>query len=193
MLKISGKHSGKNDEELLVQFRNSGNLDILGELYSRYLHLVYGVSLKYLSNRSDAQDATMHVFEKLVTELPKHEVTNFKTWLYVMTKNHCFMELRSRKTAEKRLEGLKTEQEFMESEGELHPLDKEEGSVEDALKVCIEKLKAEQKACIELFYFQKKCYQEIADELKLNEKKVKSFLQNGKRNLKICLEGKDVG
>jgi RNA polymerase sigma-70 factor (ECF subfamily) len=193
MLKISGKHSGKNDEELLVQFRNSGNLDILGELYSRYLHLVYGVSLKYLSNRSDAQDATMHVFEKLVTELPKHEVTNFKSWLYVMTKNHCFMELRSRKTDEKRLEGLKTEQEFMESEGELHPLDKEEGSVEDALKVCIEKLKADQKACIELFYYQKKCYQEIADELKMDEKKVKSFLQNGKRNLKICLEGKDVG
>jgi RNA polymerase sigma-70 factor (ECF subfamily) len=193
MLKISGKHSGKNDEELLVQFRNSGNLDILGELYSRYLHLVYGVSLKYLLNRSDAQDATMHVFEKLVTELPKHEVTNFKSWLYVMTKNYCFMELRSRKTDEKRLEGLKTEQEFMESEGELHPLDKEEGSVEDALKVCIEKLKADQKACIELFYYQKKCYQEIADDLKMDEKKVKSFLQNGKRNLKICLEGKDVG
>ena len=192
MLKISGKHPERTDEELLGQFRNSGNLDTLGELYSRYIHLVYGVSLKYLGIRTDAQDAVMHIFEKLVTELPKHDVLNFKSWLYVLTKNHCFMEIRSRKSAEKRLEGLKTEQEFMESVEELHPIDREDQSTEDALNECIEQLKAEQKACIDLFYYQKLCYREMADHLHMDEKKVKSLLQNGKRNLKICLEGKNV-
>ena len=192
MLELRGKHPEKTDEELLGRFRDSGNLDILGELYSRYIHLVYGVSLKYLGSRSDAQDATMHIFEKLVTELPKHEVLNFKSWLYVLTKNHCFMEIRSRKITDKRLEGIKTEQEFMESGEEMHPIDKEDQSTEDALKDCIEKLKAEQKACIDLFYYKKLCYKEIAEQLKMDEKKVKSFLQNGKRNLKICLEEKNV-
>lgn len=192
MLEISGKHQDHPDEELLRKFQLSGSLDVLGELYARYMHLVYGVALKYLGDRNDAQDAVMQIFEKLITDLPRHEVQNFKSWLYVLTKNHCLMEIRSRKSAGNRLEGLKIEQEFMESEDEMHPIDREDRSMEDALKECMEKLKAEQKQCIELFYYQKLCYQEIAEKLHLEEKKVKSHLQNGKRNLKICLEGKDV-
>lgn len=192
MLEISGKYQDKTDEELLGKFQHSGNLDVLGELYSRYMHLVYGVSLKYLGDRDDAQDAVMHIFEKLITDLPRHEVQNFKSWLYVLAKNHCLMEIRSGKSADNRLEGLKIEQDFMESGEEMHPIDKEDNSIEDALKECIEQLKNEQKECIDLFYYQKLCYQEIAEKLNMKEKKVKSYLQNGKRNLKICLEGKNV-
>lgn len=192
MLEISGKHQNKSDEELLENFQNSGNLDVLGDLYSRYMHLVYGVSLKYFGHRDDAQDAVMHIFEKLIHDLPRHEVQNFKSWLYVLTKNHCLMEIRSRKSADNRLEGFKIEQEFMESDEEMHPIDRADSSIEDALKECIEQLKTEQKECIELFYYQKLCYQEIAKKLNMEEKKVKSYLQNGKRNLKICLEDKNV-
>jgi RNA polymerase sigma-70 factor (ECF subfamily) len=192
MLQISGKHPEKSDEELLVQFRDSGSLEILGDLYGRYMHRVYGVALKYLGERTDAQDAVMHIFEKLITDLPRHDVMNFKSWLYVLTKNHCLMELRARKSEEKKLQGLKTEQEFMESDRELHPIDREDPSLEDALKECIENLKSEQKQCIELFYYKKRCYREIAGMLEMEERKVKSLLQNGKRNLKICLEGKNV-
>lgn len=192
MLEISGKHAERSDEELLRQFVKSGNLDPLGALYSRYMHLVYGVALKYLNNREDARDVVMQIFEKLIVDLPGHEVRNFKSWLYVLSKNHCLMQIRAKKSSDGRLEGYKIEQEFMESEQDLHPLDKEEHSLEEALRECIEQLKAEQKQCIELFYYQKKCYQEIADQLEMNEKKVKSYLQNGKRNLKICLEKKNV-
>jgi RNA polymerase sigma-70 factor (ECF subfamily) len=155
------------------------------------MHLVYGVSLKYLEDREEAKDAVMQIFEKLVRDLPEQEVRNFKSWLYVLTKNHCLMQIRSQKSAAGRMEKYKIEQEFMESEPVLHPIDKEEPSVEDALKKCIGQLKNEQKQCIELFYYEKLCYQEIAEKLHMNEKKVKSFLQNGKRNLKICLERKN--
>ena len=192
MLEISGKHKEKSDEELLLQFQKSANLDVLGELFARYMHLVYGVSLKYFKDRDEAQDAVMNIFEKLVADLPKHEVQNFKSWLYVLTKNHCLMEIRSKKSNDRRLEGLKIEQEFMESEYNMHPIDREEEFISDALKECIEKLKSEQKQCIELFYYKKLCYQEVAEKLNMEEKKVKSYLQNGKRNLKICLEGKNV-
>ena len=192
MLEISGKYKEKSDEELLGKFRLSGNLDLLGELFARHMHLVYGVSLKYFKDRDEAQDAVMNIFEKLITDLPKHKVQNFKSWLYVLTKNHCLMEIRSRKSTDRKLEGLKIEQEFMESADEMHPIDREDNSIEDALKNCIEKLKSEQKQCIELFYYKKLCYQEVAEKLNMDEKKVKSYLQNGKRNLKICLEGKNV-
>ena len=192
MLEISGKHPNSTDEELLQQFSRNGSLDTLGELYSRYMHLVYGVSLKYLGKREDASDAVMQIFEKLITDLPGQEIRNFKSWLYVLTKNFCLMQIRSQKSADGRMEGYKVEQEFMESESEMHPIDKQDQSVEEALKHCIEQLKSEQKQCIELFYYEKLCYQEIAEKLDLTEKKVKSYLQNGKRNLKICLEGKNV-
>jgi len=192
MLEISGKHPERTDEELLLQFKHTGSLDTLGELYSRYMHLVYGVSLKYFENREEAKDAVMQIFEKLVLDLPGQEVRNFKSWLYVLTKNHCLMHIRSQKSAAGRMDKYKIEQEFMESEQEMHPIDKEEPSVEDALKKCIEQLKNEQKQCIELFYYEKRCYQEIAEKLQISEKKVKSYLQNGKRNLKICLERNNV-
>jgi len=192
MLEITGKHPETTDEELLLQFKKSGSLDTLGDLYSRYMHLVYGVALKYFQDREEAKDAVMQIFEKLISDLPGHEVRNFKSWLYVLTKNYCLMYIRSKKSSDGRMEGYKIEQQFMESEPELHPLDKEEPSLEEALKECMEQLKAEQKQCIQLFYYQKLCYQEIADKLKMNEKKVKSYLQNGKRNLKICLEKKNV-
>ena len=140
MLEISAKYPEKSDGELLGKYIDSGDLDLLGELYSRYMHLVYGVSLKYLGDREDAQDAVMQIFEKLIIDLPKHEVQNFKSWLYVLTKNHCLMQIRSRKSAESRLTGLKIEQEFMESEEDQHPLDKEDQSTDDALRDCIEQL-----------------------------------------------------
>ena len=192
MLEMQHKYQTSSDEELLDLYREKGGMEILGALYSRYMHLVYGVSLKYLGNREDAKDASMQVFEKLITELPRHEVLNFKSWLYVLTKNYCFMALRARKGEEKRFEGYKREQDFMESGEDLHPIDKDEDYMEDALKACIEKLKDEQKSCITLFYYEKRSYKEIAGKMQMEEKKVKSLLQNGKRNLKICLESNNV-
>ena len=122
-------HVLRSDEELFQQFKRSGSLDTLGELYSRYMHLVFGVSLKYLESRDEAKDAVMQIFEKLVVELPGQEIRKFKSWLYVLTKNHCLMYIRSQKTAAGRLEGYKIEQEFMESDEDLHPIDKQEQSV----------------------------------------------------------------
>ena len=179
-----------SDKELARRFRHSGDLEELGILYGRYMHLVYGVCLKYLKNQEESQDAVMQVFEKLVSELPRHEVENFKSWLYVLVKNHCLMHLRAQKSKLNQ-EGLmaKENQVFMESTLEVHPMD--DAPLEKdlaALQHCIEQLKAQQKECIKLFYLEGKCYREIVELLGLDLKHVKSFIQNGRRNLKICLE-----
>lgn len=186
------KIKAKTDEELLAEFLDNRDMEVLGELYSRYMHLIYGVSLKYFKDRGKSQDAVMQIFEKINVEIERHEIRNFKSWLYVVTKNHCLMELRKTKPGKTLLVSEENElAAFMENEPELHPIDREKEEInEQALNHCIERLKKEQKQCIRLFYFEGKSYREISVILKLEEKKVKSFIQNGKRNLKICLEKK---
>lgn len=180
------------DDELLLRFRETGNIEVLAELYTRYTHLVYGVCLKYLKDREESKDAVMDIFEKLVAVVSDHEIKNFRSWLHVVTKNHCLMLLRSARKEEKDLGAWMAESEnFMENSIVLHPVDRDDGLNDEALTECIEKLKEEQRTCIKLFYYSNKCYAEIADMLKTDEKKVKSHLQNGKRNLKICLGGTD--
>lgn len=178
----------KDDQQLLLNYLADADLDVLGELFGRYMHLVYGVALKYLKNREEAKDAVTQIFERLIIEIPKFEIQNFKSWLFVVTKNFCLMEIRKEKANKNRFEKFSVEQN-MESADLLHPIDEDQDYLlQENLKHCIQRLKQEQKDCVQLFYYQEKGYKEIAEELEIAEKKVKSYIQNGKRNLKICLE-----
>lgn len=165
---------------------------MLGELFARYMHLVYGLCLKYFKDTDKSKDAVIAIYEKIQNTIHKHQVDNFKNWLYVVSKNYCLMELR--KTKSNKLQLTSDENElafFMEKESVLHPIDEEQNdALEKALAECLKKLKAEQKECIRMFYYENKCYREISDKMAAEEKKVKSFIQNGKRNLKICMEKK---
>jgi RNA polymerase sigma-70 factor (ECF subfamily) len=193
--KITGvKSHQKTDEELLAEFSSTGSLEVLGELYSSYMHLVYGVCLKYLKDRDESKDGVMQIFEKIITEIPKQRIENFRGWLYVVTKNYCLMQLRSMKSKEERfIEWANDTAAFMENGPDLHPIDENGEEMEADLADCIKRLKDEQGECIRQFYYENRCYSEIAAFLKIDEKKVKSHLQNAKRNLKLCLEGKHAG
>lgn len=190
LFKSADKFQTKSDEWLIDKFKDSGDLEFLGNLYERYMHLVYGVCLKYLKDRDASQDAVMQIFEKLILELPKREIENFKPWLHVITKNYCLMQLRTQKSQLAHREKIVESADiFMESSYEMHH-NNETVLDQDitALKKCIDELKDEQKECIKLFYLEECCYQEIADQTNFEIKKVKSFIQNGKRNLKICMD-----
>ncbi|MBN2853066.1 MAG: sigma-70 family RNA polymerase sigma factor, partial [Clostridia bacterium] len=172
------------DEELINEFTSSRDLEILGDLYLSYMHLVYGVCLKYLKDREEAMDAVMQIFEKLIIEIPKQRIESFRSWLHVVTKNYCLMLLRSKKSNdEKYNEWLLNQDNFMENSYYVHPIDSEDHYIDEVLADCIEKLNIEQKECIQQFYYADRCYREIAINLGIDEKKVKSNLQNGKRNL----------
>ena len=179
------------DEQLISLYHTEKELEQLGSLYQRYIHLVYGVCLKYLKNREESKDAVMQIFEKLIVEIDKHEISSFRSWLYVLTKHFCFRHLQKESSALKKYQQF-SESQIMESTTDLSPLDDcPEIDHSMSLKKCIEKLGKEQKTCIELFYFQEKCYREISNTMDMPLKKVKSYIQNGKRNLKICLENEN--
>lgn len=173
------------DNELIQRYRNSGDLSILGEFYTRYMPMVYGVCLKYLKDREESKDAVMQVFERLITLLKEHEVVHFKSWLYVTSRNHCLMQIRARKG--KNFEEISTQ--FMEIDPNAHPEDETDmESNLSKLEECIAQLVEEQKRCVTLFYLQQRCYKDIVELTGFDDKKVKSYIQNGKRNLKICME-----
>jgi RNA polymerase sigma-70 factor, ECF subfamily len=181
------------EEDLLQEFTRTGDLETLGRLYSGYMPLVYGVCVKYLKDREESKDAVMQIFEKLIVEIPKQRIENFRGWLHVVTRNYCLMQLRSKKSHDEKInEWMIDSSVFMENNAGLHPIDSDEAETDEALAKCIEKLKNEQKECIQQFYYENRCYNEIALKMGLNEKKVKSYLQNAKRNLKLCLEEKHV-
>lgn len=173
----------------MATFRETGDMNILALLYKPYMPLVYGVCLKYLKNREMAQDAVMSIFEELVTKVPRYQIDNFKSWLHVLSKHYCLMLLR-KKSREQPHQTEEIVWDLMEN-GSWQHHEEEAFVIEDQLdklELCMQKLKNEQKTCVELFYIQKKSYQEITVLTSFELNKVKSFIQNGKRNLKQCIE-----
>ncbi|MFA6944310.1 MAG: sigma-70 family RNA polymerase sigma factor [Pedobacter sp.] len=173
------------EHELLAEYRSTGNLELLGKLYEQYMPLVFGLCLKYFRDEEQSKDAVMQIFEELVKKLRVHEVANFKAWLYTLSRNHCLMVLRS----SSKHEMLSIDENFMENEAFVH-LNLEDDT-EEKLSImarCIDDLPSEQKVSINLFYMEQKCYKEVADQTGFELNKVKSYIQNGKRNLKICIE-----
>ncbi len=187
------RKSNLSDDDLLAAYRASGDKALVGELYTRYAHLVYGLCLNYFRDREVARDAVLQLFEKLFVSLKKNEPENFKMWLTFVARNFCISELRKQKVQRERTEN------FLRDENENAIDDPENSVLEDAqkkeanlkkLENAVMALEDEQRTCIELFYFKDKSYREISDITGFSEKTVKSHLQNGKRNLKLILEEK---
>lgn len=175
------------DAELLERFYTTRDNKWLGILLPRYTVLLLGVSMKYLRHEEDARDAVQQIFLKVIAELPKYKVEYFKSWVYMIARNHCLMRLRN----------LKSSREMN------HPFDEETGSAQEphdttetlekearmlSLEENLRKLSKEQYECIHLFYMKKNTYDEIAQKTGYSLSQVKSYLQNGKRKLKLFME-----
>ena len=180
------------DDELIHRFSTEGETAYVGELFKRYKHLVFGVCMKYLKDEEESKDAVMQIFERLFTDLKKHKVSYFKGWLYRVAKNYCLMQLRgNRHTVLREAEWEKLSADGMEYEIEIH-LDGESSHEEELkwMEKGIEQLNEEQRLCIKLFYLENKCYEEVSQITGFDMNKVKSYIQNGKRNLKIYMNSK---
>lgn len=167
-------------------YRARHDMSTLVDLYQRYIEMVYAVCLKYLKDTETSKDAVMDVFESLPAKILKHDIVNFRSWLYVLVKHHCLMQIRSTS----RHIFTELQEPHMQNGEMMHPdNDGQEKEWQiDRLKNCIEKLGDAQKQSITLFYLDNKCYKDIAVITGLEWDKVRSLIQNGKRNLKICME-----
>ena len=177
------------DEELLKRYCDSGELVYFVEAYKRYMPLVYGVALKYLKRPEDAQDAVMQLFEELVVKIKEVEIQSFKAWLYTCIRNNCLMEIRKRS---KNL-SVSLDDSFMEFCDDFHlTVVSESENREESLRECVESLPEKQRISVKYFFLDELSYKEVEERTGFSSKMVKSFIQNGKRNLKLCLERKGV-
>lgn len=189
----SKKRAQSSDTELVTQYRDTGDSACVGELFERYTGLIYAVCRKYLKDDEESRDAAMEVFEYLLVELKKYEVRNFKSWLGQATRNFCLMRLRKKASLnEKETEFKKTEIQLVESGPEPHLMGEPSREAElQRLEIALGTLNAEQKQCVQLFFLEGKSYQEVAAATGFSLLQVKSFIQNGKRNLKLRMTEAD--
>ena len=194
----SVKSDDRSDEQLARRYQATGDQATLGQLYSRYLELIYGLCLHYFKDAARAEDATIDIYEELQRKLPDHEVDNFRPWLYRLARNHCLMVLRrSASHLDPRSQSVATgellaaDMQLADNSHLVNEAERKERLL-TALSNCTDTLPQVQQECISRFYLSGESYAEIAATLKLSLNKVRSAIQNGRRNLKICLEGKDV-
>lgn len=193
--------ASQTDEALLEAYKASGDLELLAGLYNRYMGLVYSVCLKYLKSQPASEDAVMDIFEQLINKAKHHDIEYFKPWLGAVARNHCLMQLR-KKSPESET-SFSFDETFMQSGEVLHPnaevvqdgiLEPSEAVQKEfvltAMEKCLETLVEQQKVSVDLFYLQQKCYREVADITGYEIDKVRSYIQNGRRNLKNCMEKK---
>lgn len=180
-------YTQNTDEELLSAFRLSGDNNLLGILLQRYTLLLLGVGIKYLRDKTLAQDAVQQVFLKAITHLPKDNIQNFKGWLYVLMRNHCLQVLRDKHylTDEQQ---LSNQSEAATDKDEIAWKEFALDNIDDALQL----LEEQQRKCIILFYLKKQSYKQIGEETGYSFEQVKSYIQNGKRNLKLILTQKEA-
>lgn len=183
----TGKYGHLSDQELLAKFHADHNNEWLGVLLQRYTLLLLGVCMKYLKNEEEAKDSVQQVFLKAIQELHKYKVEFFKSWLYMVAKNHCLMRLRERQGK------IPAE---LDSQAIPAPEDTDRKKLEetdhtlDLMENALQELNKEQQQCVTLFYLQKKSYSQISETTGFSLLQVKSYIQNGKRNLKILIEKK---
>ncbi len=174
-----------SDNELLERFYGDHDNQWLGIVLQRYTLLLLGVCMKYLKNEEEAKDAVQQIFLKAITELGKYKVSYIKSWLYMVARNHCLMKLRDKHV----FIPVEEKTHLAASETDKKELADKEITL-NLLETSLEELNPEQKTCVTLFYLQKKSYQEIVDSTGFSLLQVKSYIQNGKRNLKILVEKK---
>ena len=179
-----------SDQDLIKAYHSSENNQYVGVLYKRYISLVYGLCYKYLDNHHDAEDASTNIFCLVMEKLKENDVTYFKSWLYIVSKNYILSWIRKNKNNHFTYVEEFSDS-FMENDSEVRLNIKElQEDSNDLLKLGLENLKEAQQVCVELFYVQEKSYVEVAEVTSFDLKQVKSHIQNGKRNLKNFLESK---
>lgn len=171
------------DEQLLAEYIRNGTARHLGQLYERYMPMVYGVCLKILKDPGKSEDAVMNIYEELTRKVKEHEIESFRGWLYVLARNHCLMEWRKN---QRRPTDLHDDMSRHDAEEAAFEVELPAGNT--PLEKCLGELPEQQRQSVQWFYYEEKSYKEIADLIAEDVGRVRSYIQNGRRNLKICLE-----
>jgi RNA polymerase sigma factor (sigma-70 family) len=133
-----------------------------------YRNFVYSTALRYVNNHYDADDVTQEVFIKAFKNLKRFKFkSSLKTWLYQITKNHCYTlfskssKYNNVNTGE--MEESELDRIFQNNDTPLSRVEAEE--FYDAFHNALNKLPEKQRETFALRYFEDMPYQEISELL----------------------------
>lgn len=178
-----------SDEQLLRAFQKTGEEQYFFTLIDRYSHLIYYNCKQYLSLEEDCQDMVMTIVEKVYERCPKADISYFRSWLYSVIRNQCISHIRTQSRRSPQNLSWEETTEPAALPTLVEEKDHSYGFSDEAIQAALQELDPLQRECLQLFYFEGKSYKEISQQTSHSLKKVKSYLQNGKRKLKILLEG----
>jgi RNA polymerase sigma factor (sigma-70 family) len=179
------KHTDLSDMELIIKYKHNGNKELVAVLFGRYVDMLFGLCLKHLKDQEESSDAVYELYEILLNKLTTHEVANFKSWLYRVASNYCVDKIRKNKMD---VVELTSHMQLTDISYELIDDMHEKELIMQKITYCMSTLNPNQKASIDMFFFQEKSYQDIAQDLNITWEQTRSLIQNGKRNLKNCME-----
>lgn len=176
-----------SDGQLLDLYKNTGRSSHIGTIFKRYSHVVLGLCYQYLKDSGKAEDAVMDIFEFVLQDVNKYDIDKFRPWLMSVSRNHCLKMLTRSLRKEKELFDKNVEIFSLGNMETEDLLDHTNENMLIKLEKALDSLKPHQRDCVTLFYLGGYSYEEISASSGYSVKSVKSYIQNGKLNLKKSL------
>jgi RNA polymerase sigma-70 factor, ECF subfamily len=187
-----------NDEKLLIQQAQRGDIAAFEQLVYRYDKQVLSIAAGYVRTAEDAKDIYQEVLLKVYRGLPKFRgLSEFSTWLYRVTTNVCLTH-RSKK---KKHHHSSIDEEHDGDDGETHPMrhalrdesasaDQQmlDSEISQSVQQALESLSPQQKMVFTLRHYQGYKLREIATIMDCAEGTVKKYLFNATRRMREQLK-----
>ncbi len=174
-----------SDADLLEEIQISRNSNYLPILYKRFEAAVFGVALAMLKDFHAAEDAAGRTWVIIIEKIYDHKIVSLSNWILTISRNTCISYYRRKKYTKRFVKTgiMQVNDPTVDPDFYLEDNFELEEKLEMEMMDALERIPELQAKCVKLFYFEKMSYSEIAEELNLELKIVKSYLQNGKRLL----------
>ncbi len=171
--------------ETLISRVALGDRAAFRALYAATSAKLFGVCLRVLKNRTDAEDVLQETFVKIWNNAAKYQVSGYSpiTWLVTIARNQSIDRLRSRRPDAADL----TEAEEIPDRTASPEQQVIMGGEAARLRTCLEKLSPGRAEAVKAAYMEGYSYQELADRLQQPINTVRTWLRRSLITLKDCL------
>jgi len=182
-----------NDRDVaLMGMVSAGDMSAFEELVERHQRAVIGTVAKMLGNASESEDIAQQVFVRVWKSAGRYEAqAKFTTWLFTITRNLVFNEVRrrQRKPTVSVDEREETTHRTVEDLQAISPDDEMlQTELEEAIDRAIQSLPEKQRMAVVLRRYEEMPYDEIAAVLEMSIPAVKSLLFRARTQLKEALQ-----
>ena len=173
----------KKTDEYYIREILKGDSGSFSQLVDKYSHLAFSLSMKLLNQSEDAEEAAQDSFIKAYNSLSSFQNSStFKTWFFRIVYNTSISRLRTRKNNEVKIEDVKiSDAEINDTENAIGQLNSEDR--QKYLQIGLERLEPDEKALLNMYYFDDFSMDEISSITGLTVSNVKVKIHRSRKKL----------